>query len=52
MVEALLQDLELGDGKGSHLPRETVGVLGILHRAQGRGLINRFLDVLVTGQGT
>lgn len=52
MVEALLRGLELGNGKGNRLPGEMVGALGVLHTAQGKGMINGFLNVLVTGQGT
>lgn len=52
MAEALLQDLELGNEKGNRLPGETVSVLRVLHKAQGAVMIDRLLNVLVTGQGT
>lgn len=52
VVEALLQDLELGNEKGNRLPGETVSVLGMLPKAQGKVMVNRLLNVLVTGQGT
>lgn len=52
VVEALLQDLELGNEKGNRLPGEMVSVLGMLPKAQGKVMVNRLLNVLVTGQGT